>query len=301
MLKCILPFLIIIHHCACRGFDFLGPFKFAGVTIVTFFYIVSGYGLMHNYLEKGNDYFEGFLWKKIKQVIIPYLLSLFVYISVRMIFGDIAIKEYLMSNSFQNWLPYSWFIFSISLSYLFFFVIFSIKCSSYKKLFLYFCFQIVYAFTIYGIGGERYWWAGFIGVTIGMLWRLFEKVLLRLLQNWKFSMILLGSSLILFVTFSKYINFKELHPLFTGTILIVTMNILPPFGYSDQYVKYVAKLSIYIYLLQSVSMFIVLDILNFTDTFTSVLLIWVVDIGISALVNGMSNFLYCVFAKKTRG
>ena len=96
-LKAILPFLIIIHHCACMGVPHLGPMKLAGVTVCTWFFLISGYGLMASYMLKGKVYLAGFIRKRISKIAIQHT----------------NMYDYFALQSFDKWLPYSWFIFVI--------------------------------------------------------------------------------------------------------------------------------------------------------------------------------------------
>ena len=112
-LKAILPFLIIIHHCACMGVPHLGPMKLAGVTVCTWFFLISGYGLMASYMLKGKVYLTGFIRKRISKIAIPYLIALVVYWGWCMLVQHTNMYDYFALQSFDKWLPYSWFIFVI--------------------------------------------------------------------------------------------------------------------------------------------------------------------------------------------
>lgn len=49
--KAIIPFLIILHHCF--QLPGLGCFKSLGIILVSFFFVMSGYGLMTSYMKRG--------------------------------------------------------------------------------------------------------------------------------------------------------------------------------------------------------------------------------------------------------
>ena len=112
-LKAILPFLIIVHHCACMGVPYLGLMKLAGVTICTWFFLISGYGMMASFLLKGTDYLKGFIRKRFSKIAIPYIIALVVYLLWCMLVQHTSVYDYLSSQHFDKWLPYSWFIFVI--------------------------------------------------------------------------------------------------------------------------------------------------------------------------------------------
>ena len=57
LVKALLPFLIILHHCYwLKG---LAIFLNFGIILVSFFFLMSGYGLMASY-ESGGDIFKIF-------------------------------------------------------------------------------------------------------------------------------------------------------------------------------------------------------------------------------------------------
>lgn len=124
LLKAVLPFLIILHHCACKGVPHLGPMLLAGVTLCTWFFAISGFGLMTSYTVKGQAYLKGFVRKRVSRILIPFLVAFCTYL----LFESIAMKhppmDYLSSKAFDNWLPYSWFIFVILGGYALYWVIF---------------------------------------------------------------------------------------------------------------------------------------------------------------------------------
>lgn len=91
----------------------LGPMKLAGVTVCTWFFLISGYGLMASYMLKGKVYLTGFIKKRLSKIMIPYIVAFVAYIVWKMTVEHVDLTAYFASQNFDNWLPYSWFVFVI--------------------------------------------------------------------------------------------------------------------------------------------------------------------------------------------
>lgn len=62
---------------------------------------------------KGKVYLTGFIRKRISKIAIPYLIALVVYLGWCMFVQHTNMYDYFALQSFDKWLPYSWFIFVI--------------------------------------------------------------------------------------------------------------------------------------------------------------------------------------------
>lgn len=293
MMKCVLPVVIVLHHCATKGFEFIWLFRYLSVAIVAFFFCVSGYGLMHNFLVKGDRYLEGFMQKRVRSVAVPYLLSLVLYLTVRVAYGHFDILEYFRITWFNDWLPYSWFMFVIFLAYTAFYLIFRCKCGVVQKLLMYLGFQIAYALIMRLCCAGNYLYASFIGVSSGMTWRLCEDRILKVLENWVIfigvlSVAISGVSVFMVDMVCKSAFFACLHltwvlfPLFLSVLFFVTLSLIPPCEKNNRLVSNFLKISVYFYLLQYLAMFIVLGVLGMDRTPLALLLIFLVDMLIGA-------------------
>lgn len=136
-LKAFLPFLIIIHHCACIGVPYLGPMKLAGVTVCTWFFLVSGYGLMVSFEQKGDAYLTGFIKKRLSKIMIPYIVAFVAYIVWKQAVEHVDLTVYFASQNFDHWLPYSWFVFVIMGGVFAVLLIFQISANPHSNLCIY--------------------------------------------------------------------------------------------------------------------------------------------------------------------
>lgn len=141
--KAMIPFLIILHHCYFLAG--LNPFHSLGIILVSFFFLMSGYGLMTSYMSKGEEYLNGFFLKRVMKVFLPYLLSLCVWFGY-MIFADknFNILRYLLYTNFGDWLPNSWFVWVILGAYICFFCIFKFHINLKTKILVFASVSLIY-------------------------------------------------------------------------------------------------------------------------------------------------------------
>lgn len=128
----------------------------------------------------------------------------------------------------------------------------------------------------------RYWYGGSLGIAIGMMWRWYEGEIRSLLRSNIISIILFCSAVALWVVFSKYIQFKEFHPLFTSTMLIVLIH-RAFFPKNGSLVRFLSRISFELYLFQALAMRIVFDYLGFNSSWYAMALLLLADIVISAV------------------
>ena len=84
-----------------------------GYLLVSFFFFCSGYGLIKSMRTK-EDYFKGFLVKRLNRVLMAFIITEVIYLIVRIV-NDVT---ELPLN------PYSWFIYTIIILYIGFFMIY---------------------------------------------------------------------------------------------------------------------------------------------------------------------------------
>ncbi len=115
--------LIMMHHLSQRTSAVFVPAAFRrpglevfvpiGYLLVSFFFFCSGYGLIRSIRTKEN-YMEGFLVRRLNRILLVYVLSELIYLLVRFAFSATALP--------LN--PYSWFVFTIVILYIGFFLMY---------------------------------------------------------------------------------------------------------------------------------------------------------------------------------
>lgn len=122
VLKALFPFTIFMGHIYFYySYLFFQDFRWAGPYVVGLFFFMSGYGLEYKY-EHGSINFFAFK-KRIKNLLIPVIPPLVIYLLVRMALGE-PIESYIISDlkSYELILPMTWFVISLFFLYVFYFV-----------------------------------------------------------------------------------------------------------------------------------------------------------------------------------
>lgn len=166
---------IVFHHLSERthGGAFFSKLPMVGYLLVTFFFFLSGFGLLVQYKKKGDSYLQGFLKKRVLYLAVIYALDVILYAIVGNLMGQgytlgVVIKSIFVSGVAKN----AWYMIVQILSYVFFFVVFRFYKSDSldKKILGVFVLQTVFlAFCIVNRISSM-WYLSNYGFTLGMLW-----------------------------------------------------------------------------------------------------------------------------------
>lgn len=165
--------------------------------------------------------------------------------------------------------------------YLLFYLIFKYLPIS-TAVFIFISLSIAYIVLLSILGVPRYWYGGSLGISIGIMWRRYEDVIKHIMSSNIISMILFVSAFTLWIVFSKYIQFKEFHPLFTSIILMVVIHHVrfPKIGAC---VHFLSDISFELYLFQALAMRIVFDYISINLSWVAMILLLFVNIFISTI------------------
>lgn len=266
LLKAILPILILLHHLnGLTSLSWLKPFGVVGIAVVSIFFFVSGYGLLASYQSKGKVYLDHFITKRMPAVLLPYLLTLCVYLSFRKIVSGGAISEYLAITNFTDWLPYSWFVIELIVFYLLYWAIFRMTKIEDKYKVLLLAVSIVIAYVLMLILDlPIYFWRSTPALALGIIYRWCEGQILQMSRKKMMSYFVV--SLVLFVILNV-LKIKELN------FLLVCVMVIGGFAFvrvkENKLMKGLSKISYEVYLAQSLA------------------------IGISQLFIADKGFLFC--------
>ena len=136
LFKAVLPIMIVLHHLS-FFYGSLCGFARLGLPLVACFFLMSGYGLMTSYMNKGQKYFQGFIAHVFNKLLIPYLVAVIVYVPFILFVQQVNVWEYLSTTNFIDWLRFSWFVWVILGGYLLFFLIFRTHITDKRKISLY--------------------------------------------------------------------------------------------------------------------------------------------------------------------
>lgn len=87
--KGIAAIIIMLHHISFRISNlpmYVKPIWYIAFPIVGFFFFMSGYGLTCGLMQK-KDYLQGFLSKRLSNIIVPYVIVAIVWIELEIIGG----------------------------------------------------------------------------------------------------------------------------------------------------------------------------------------------------------------------
>ena len=101
----------------------LEPFVPIGFLLVSFFFFCSGYGLIKS-MDSKEDYFKGFLVKRLNRILMVFVITQIIYFVFRITFSVLGLP--------LN--PYSWYVYTIIVLYIGFFLIYRKLGASNRRL-----------------------------------------------------------------------------------------------------------------------------------------------------------------------
>ena len=165
--------LILFHHASLLIGSGLSVcvLKRVGAYVVGLFYALSGYGLMASWKKNG---LRGFWRKRFCGTILPYLILSAAALATRLLVGE-GLRPRAVLLSFVNGKPlirYSWFILTILVYYVFFWLAALLAKKDPALLFaLSGFFTFFSVFALQKLGFEEYWYNAAWGFPLGMLWQ----------------------------------------------------------------------------------------------------------------------------------
>lgn len=129
-LRGILAIMIIIHHCPLDRPNEFSSISFAdgwGGSVVSIFFLLSGYGLVRSFHLKGKAYLKGFFYKRLSRILIPAIIVLFAHVAVEVFVtgGDWYSFLFKISHPLIT-LPHYWYLVTIIIFYVIYWCLFKI-------------------------------------------------------------------------------------------------------------------------------------------------------------------------------
>lgn len=155
-----------------------GGYKFIGILLpiqVSWFMFASGYGIVSQYLKKGNIYFDGFLKNKVlSKLLLPYFVAILFHTAVCLVRFD---KLVFPSTWGQTFLPNAWYIDVILLFYCALYIIYgkNSKLSEKAKCFLMMMLLCVYIVLCLGLNLSSTWYIATGSFALGIILAHCEK------------------------------------------------------------------------------------------------------------------------------
>lgn len=289
LLKAVLPFLIIVHHLATSGLPHIGLADHFGSPVMYLFFAMSGYGLVTCYINKPG-YLDGFLKKSLTKLYVPYLAALTLFTIYRACVGISSIDIFI-SDGICWLVPTSWFIFVLSLFYVFFFVVFKyVKSSDLVKV-LCVC-ALVGAYYVlapkFDVAPWRY--GRCPAFCVGMFFALYEKEIMERVRFWMACLaFIIGLCVFPLMIRVPALNFwmaMAYYPIMTFLFLCL----LPDFMVSSA-TKFFSNISMEMYILQYIPIYLVINDFCITNTFIAMPLVLAIDVALAFVVNKADQWL----------
>lgn len=222
-----------------------------------FFFAMSGFGLVVSYL-RNEKYIKGFLNRQFPKLYVPYILA-FVAFTIYRSVNDISMIEVLNEKGICGLVPTSWYIFVLSLFYVFFYVVFRYcKASTVIKVLfvsvLVFCYYVVAIKT--GVSYWRYYRCP--AFAVGMFFGCFDDRIRKILSPFG------AVVMILFMLLLTH-YFSILEPMTWAAILFFVIYIIKQVP-NLKIVHYLSKMSLEMFIIQSIPISFVIDNIHITNT-----------------------------------
>ena len=190
-------------------------FNTTGYQTAAFFFFLSGFGLIKS-LDKDSGYLNGFIPKKIRTLIIPYLILCLIYWAVNFLIKEPPNTLTEVLRSFISGTPVvdnSWYLILCLLFYLSFYIF--AKLFNKNKILIaassfVLCICLVFLFKYLGWG--TWWYDSNYGYAAGMLWAIFDKNIAKAAQKLPvYILMLLAAIVCWFITFRLGLRFYSLN------------------------------------------------------------------------------------------
>lgn len=272
-LKGIMAIAVVLHHLSFKvHIDiFRELFIDFGSVAVGCFFFISGYGLLSSYKIKGYRYLNGFLLKRFRKLIMPFLVVILLFQIINK--ESWSITECLSTGQVDYLLPYSWYIFCSVIFYFVFYILFKFIRNVDINIFLIFLFTVILICFFRAIGWPTYWWRSLLLFPMGFLYKRIEKVFIDR-KNFYFIVAILSIDIIIIlirffdISDAEFIR-KDLEPLIF-ILPLATLNL------SSKYLRYLGSISYEIYLIQGIVFYLLQNLVKDNIAYISLSIISII-------------------------
>ena len=266
-LKGLLALLIIFHHISQKitaGENF-SNFEYMGRYVVALFFFLSGYGLYFQY-SNNETYMENFLKKRLVRIFIPFFVFIVIYVIYRATLGEVVNVDFFLSfwKDHSNIIYNGWFINSIIVLYVIFYVSFvnkDSKISEYKLVFL----TLVYIFwKAYQDHGD--WeYVSIMAFLLGVFWMKNRVYIDKFLEK-NYFIFLVSFSILMYVfrhyevimknigITNKYVYYGIVGNICTMVFVVYFLLLTNKLNFSNKYLGFLGGISFEIYMIHGLVM-----------------------------------------------
>ncbi len=293
---------IVIHHLAQRTetISIIDFFEKLGAPIVSVFFFISGYGLLHSYKNK-ELYLERFFSRRLPFILIPFITSIIIFQIISYIdqrsFSLINILLPILKGNTDHLLPFSWYIFSTIYLYVIFYYIFKFtKLSIINKISSIFFLCVCYVFSLKFLSFGSWWYISIFAFSGGLIAKHFENEIIKIIDQkiTRFLIVINIIALIKLLGGSHYISLT-LYPIFIA-ILFSFINVK-----ENVITKTMGNISYEIYLLQGISIvFLRGNIVNVQNDYLYIVLTLTLTLFFSSISHySINTYLKDIFFNKS--
>ena len=266
-LKGLLAILIIFHHVSQKittGENF-SNFEYMGRYIVALFFFLSGYGLYFQY-SNNSTYMENFLRKRLVRIFIPFFIFIVIYVIYRETLGEVVNVDFFLSfwRDHSNIIYNGWFINSIIILYVIFYVSFKMKGSKIAIFKLVF-FILVYIFwKVYRSHGD--WeYVSIMAFLLGVVWMKHRNLIDKFIEK-NYFVCLVSFSILMYVFHhyeaimknigitNKYVYYGIVGNLCTMIFVVYYLLLTNKLNFSNKYLDFLGDISFEIYMIHGLVM-----------------------------------------------
>ena len=177
-LRAVAALAVVVHHVSLNipEVPIVNQFLVMGSLAVSFFFFLSGYGLMTSYIKKGEEYLSGFLRHRFARLLPPFLIAAIGYEIYQSIHnGHNTLASFMAIAHGGTILPDSWFVITIIVYYLFFYVVARLSHSKVGIVVGLWLASAIYIVFLYCLGWDIYWYNTVCVFNLGTTYALFES------------------------------------------------------------------------------------------------------------------------------
>ena len=266
-LKGLLALFIIFHHVSQKittGENF-SNFEYMGRYIVALFFFLSGYGLYFQYSNNVN-YMENFLRKRLSRIFIPFYVFIVIYVFYRSTLGEVVSLDFFLSfwKDHSNIVYNGWFVNSIIVLYIIFYVSFKKKDSKTSFYMLTFLTLVYIFWKAYQNHGD--WeYVSIMASLLGVFWMKNRISIDKFIEK-NYFVFLVSFSILMYVfrhyeaimknigLTNKYVYYGIVGNLCTMVFVVYFLLLTNKLNFSNKYLDYLGDISFEIYMIHGLIM-----------------------------------------------
>lgn len=174
-LKGIMAILIVLHHLsACVEQEWIQSFHSWGAPVVSMFFFMSGYGLTVSVLNR-KSYMVSFLkYRVLNALLIPFIIVFIGYVLINTHDFNLLTSVLRLLSHGEPTLPHSWFVYSILILYLCFWIACKVTRGN-ARLIVLSLLCVGYIFMTMELGYARCWYISILAFPFGAVYATYER------------------------------------------------------------------------------------------------------------------------------